>query len=110
MWHPFARFSAGFSLGLLVAVSVNLIPYLSSRNAFLGDGFEVAGFPFTFHSRGGYLYTHSFNSGLLWIDILVGLCFAVAVGTIAVFVLRYVRRRGRGFPVLEASREDPEAG
>ena len=47
-------FWIGFAVGCLLAVGLNLLPYLRTRGAYQIDGLEVIGFPFAFRSLGGF--------------------------------------------------------
>jgi hypothetical protein len=49
-------FWIGTSVGCLLAVGLNLLPYLRTRGAYQADGFELIGFPFVFRSFGGFTY------------------------------------------------------
>jgi hypothetical protein len=74
------RFLAGFALGVACALAPNLFPNVSSFGGYRTDGYEVAGFPFTFWQIGGLSFTREFNVPLLAADVGLALWFAVIVG------------------------------
>jgi hypothetical protein len=74
------RFVVGFSIATVLAVFLNLLPYLRTRGAYNGDGFEVIGFPFTFRRIGGYIGVHEFRFIALLADIVLGLTVAFLAG------------------------------
>jgi hypothetical protein len=73
------KFVTAFAATALVAAFANLLPYLLTRGAYNGDGYEIIGFPFTFRRLGGYLGIYEFSVGLLLADIIVALLFAFLV-------------------------------
>jgi hypothetical protein len=83
------RFTVGFATAVLVAVVLNLLPYLRTRGAIHGDGFEVIGFPFIFRSEGGFAWTYEFSYLALLADITLALVVALGVG----YACSRVRRR-----------------
>lgn len=74
------RFAAGFSATALVATFLNLLPYLRTRGAYNGDGFEIIGFPFTFRRLGGIAGIYEFSVMWLLADIGLALVIALLVG------------------------------
>jgi hypothetical protein len=74
------RFTIGFSAAALVAAFLNLRPYLRTRGAYHGDGFEVIGFPFTFRRVGGFADTYEFQVTALLADVGLALVVALVVG------------------------------
>ena len=74
------RFVAGFAIAAAVAVSLNFLPYVRTRGAYHGDGFEVIGFPFIFRRLGGFEGIYEFNIAVLLADIAIGAVAAVFVG------------------------------
>lgn len=84
------RFTVGFSAAALVATFLNLLPYLRTRGAYHGDGFEVIGFPFTFRRLGGFVGIHEFHITALLADIGLALVAALLVG----YVYSRVQQRG----------------
>jgi hypothetical protein len=74
------RFVTGFSIAALAAVMLNVIPYLWTRGAYQTDGFEVAGFPFTFRRFGGFAGTYQFHVDLLLYNIVLALAVAILFG------------------------------
>jgi hypothetical protein len=74
------RFAVGFSATALVAAFLNLLPYLRTRGAYNGDGFEVIGFPFTFRRLGGIAGIYEFRLMFLLADIGLALAVALLVG------------------------------
>ena len=74
------RFTIGFSVAILVATFLNLLPYLRTRGAYHGDGFEIIGFPFTFRRLGGFVGTYEFHVTALLADIGLALVAALLVG------------------------------
>src|SRR5689334_8209585 len=73
------KFVAAFVATTLLAAFLNLLPYLQTRGAYNGDGFEVIGFPFIFRRLGGIAGIYEFRVGLLLADILVALLVAFLV-------------------------------
>ena len=61
-------------------VTLNLLPYLRTRGAYNGDGFEIIGFPFTFRRIGGFAGIYEFHSIALLADIVLALAVALLVG------------------------------
>lgn len=76
------KFAVGFSAAALLAALLNLLPYLRTRVAYNGDGFEVIGFPFVFRRFGGIAGTYQFRVGSLLADVSLALAFALLVGYI----------------------------
>ena len=74
------RFALGFTAAALVAVFLNLLPYLRTRGAMQGDGFEVIGFPFIFRSEGGFAWAYEFSYLALIGDIALALVVAATAG------------------------------
>ena len=74
------RFVIGFSAAALFAAFLNLLPYLRTRGAFHGDGFEVIGFPFIFRSEGGFSYIYEFSYLALLAYITLALVARIVVG------------------------------
>ena len=74
------RFSVGFAGAAVAAAFVNLVPYLRTRDAYNGDGFEVIGFPFTFRRLGGIAGLYEFHLLALLADIILALLLAAVVG------------------------------
>ncbi len=75
-------FIGAFSLTCLFGVVANLIPYLMTRGAYNGDGFEIVGFPFVFRRLGGFGGRYEFRVLALLADLLtiLGASFAVGLG------------------------------
>jgi hypothetical protein len=69
---------------------------LLTRGAYATDGFEVAGFPFTFWRAGGFSYACEFDSIALFGDLV--LAFAVSALATYFFVGRGSRHRFRFRP------------
>ena len=84
------RFTVGFAVTALVAAFLNFLPYLRTRGAYHGDGFEVIGFPFTFRRIGGFVGTYEFHITALLADIGLALVAALLVG----YVYSRVQQRG----------------
>jgi hypothetical protein len=74
------RFVTGFSVAAVAAVLLNFLPYVRTRGAYHGDGFEVIGFPFVFRRFGGFEGIYEFNIAILLADIAFGAVAAVFVG------------------------------
>lgn len=70
----------GFTAMTLVAVFLNLLPYLRTRGAIQGDGFEVMGLPFVFRSEGGFAWTYELSYLALMGDIALALVVAAGIG------------------------------
>ncbi len=94
------RFGLGFATGLLFSIACNLMPYARSYRAYDGDGYEVAGFPWTFRKVGGMTGTWHFSSGLLLADAVIGLATATLFGFAAKWLFRRASAGGRGFPIV----------
>ena len=86
-----SRFTRGFLTGILVLILANAAAaqLLSDCGlpALLGllscsDDISRAGFPFVFYEEGGFAYRHIFNSSLLTLDAILGICFAMLTGLI----------------------------
>ncbi len=83
------RFAAGFLLGLLTFLLINLLAaHLASDCGLLAvfgrdtcaDEIARAGWPLQFYEDGGFAYRHNFNSLFLLLNIVIGVTFAVASG------------------------------
>jgi len=74
------RFSAGFAATAVVAVFLNILPYLRMRIRPIYDGYETLGFPFVFRSEGGFVWSYRFSSVALLADIVLALVVAFGVG------------------------------
>jgi len=74
------RFTAAFALAGLLALFLNVLPFLLTRGSYHGDGFEVIGFPFTFRRLGGIQGLHEFRVWALLIDITLSVAAAIAAG------------------------------
>ena len=103
MNRSWVRFATGFALGAAIAVALNLIPYWLTFRDYAGDSYEVIGFPFVFRRVGGYSFSYTFLTDLLLVDIAVAVSFALVVGCLAIVLPRFMRRHGRGFPVVARS-------
>jgi len=108
MRYLIIRFILGFASGLAVSAAFNLFPYWYTRHAVDGDGYQVAGFPFSFHKAGGYAYSNSFRPDLLMLDIAIGLVVSFAIGIAAVLLLRRSSQHASGFPVILPHASDAE--
>jgi hypothetical protein len=75
-----AKRFVGFSATAVIAAFLNLLPYLRTRGAYDGDGFEIIGFPFTFRRVGGFVGAHELHIVALLADIGLGLAVALLVG------------------------------
>ena len=73
-------FGLGFTCAGLAAALANLLPYLMTRGAYNGDGFEVVGFPFTFRRVGGLTGIREFSVLALLADAGLALFAAAIVG------------------------------
>ena len=74
------RFGIGFAAGAVTAAVLNFLPFLLTRGAYHGDGFEIIGFPFAFRRLGGFAGVHEFHIVALIADIVLGVLIAVLVG------------------------------
>ena len=74
------RSVVGFLIAALMAALLNLMPYLWTRGAYHGDGYEVIGFPFKFRRLGGFAGAYEFNTTALLADIALAIAVAVLVG------------------------------
>ena len=75
-------FRAGLVLGILFGMSLNVVPYLLTRQAYHGDGFEVIGFPFVFRRLGGFAGLYEFSIWALLADLafVAVLSYGLAIG------------------------------
>jgi len=96
-------FALGASVGAVVAIGLNLLPYWRSYQAYHGDGFEVLGFPFVFRRMGGIAGIYEFRPELLVADAAIALSFAALAGWVAMKLSKIASRSGRGFPVVPRS-------
>ena len=85
-------FLNGLLIGLLVFLLANLLAaHLLSDcglaavfgQSHCADDITRAGFPLIFYEEGGFAYRHIFNPPNLYLDIFIGLNFAVISGFIA---------------------------
>jgi hypothetical protein len=74
------HFWIGAAAGCLLAIGLNLLPYLRTRGAYQTDGLEVIGFPVVFRSLGGFAYRLYFSWWALLADILFAIFLAFALG------------------------------
>ena len=109
MRHVLLIFAVGAVCGLAIAAALNVLPYWRSYQAYTGDGFEVAGFPFTFHRVGGCAYIVEFRVDLLLLNVALAVAFASVMGWVAVRIFRVLCSTGHGFPVGPPSPERPAA-
>ncbi len=86
-------FWVGFSAGCLLAVGLNLLPYLRTHGAYQTDGLELIGFPFVFRRFGGLAPWLYFHWWALAIDILLAGIFAGALGMVWSNCRQYFRRK-----------------
>ena len=77
------RFNAGFAATAVAAAFLNFLPYLQTRGAYNGDGFEVIGFPFTFRRLGGIAGIYEFRVPALLTDIALALLVGFVVGYVS---------------------------
>jgi hypothetical protein len=103
MKHSAKTFAVGASVGAVVAIGLNLLPYWRSYQAYHGDGYEVIGFPFIFRRMGGFVGIYEFRPELLIADAAIALSFAALAGLVAVKASKIATRSGRGFPVVPRS-------
>lgn len=83
------RFLIGFAIGLLLFLAVNLVaahlasdcglPAVFGRDA-CADDIARAGWPLQFYEEGGFAYHLAFNRLFLWINLGIGLAFAILCG------------------------------
>ncbi len=74
------EFWDGVAAGGLLAVGLNLLPYLRTRDAYQTDGLEVIGFPFVFRRFGGIAGHLDFHWWALIADLLLAALLAVVLG------------------------------
>ena len=84
-------FVSGFLVGGLCFLAANLLathlrsdcglPALVGRSA-CADDIRRAGFPLLFWEEGGFAYRRTFNPPALFLDLSVGLGFAVSAGLV----------------------------
>jgi len=89
---PSRTFLNGFLIGLLIIIIANLLaahllsdcglPALLGTD-FCADDIARAGFPLVFFEQGGFAYHSTFNLQYLFLDLFIGLDFAVFSGFIA---------------------------
>lgn len=92
---PLERFMSGLVVGAVVAVVLNIIPFLLSYHAYRFDGYQVIGFPFAFSREGGFVYTREVLVDMLWIDVAIGAAIAIVSGLVAMRVLAAKRDPSR---------------
>ena len=94
-------FLNGFLIGLVLFLLANLLAahLLSDCGlpAVLGmdycaDDIARAGFPLIFFEEGGFAYRSIFNLPYLWLDIFIGVDFAITSG----LILHWWKRRKNG--------------
>ena len=83
------RFVAGFAIGLLAFILINLIaahlasdcglPAVFGRDS-CADDIARAGWPLQFYEDGGLAYRHNFNRLFLLINLGVGVALAILPG------------------------------
>ncbi|MBI2332266.1 MAG: hypothetical protein HYU84_08950 [Chloroflexi bacterium] len=82
-------FFKGFLIGLSVFILLNILASALFSNCGLpalfglgacADAISRAGFPFVFLEQGGFAYHSDFNPPLFFLDLLLGLGFAVMTG------------------------------
>jgi hypothetical protein len=74
------KFWIGILFGGVLAIGLNLLPYLRTHGAYGTDGFEVIGFPFVFRSLGGFVGKLDFHWWALLVDVLLAALLAFTVG------------------------------
>lgn len=94
--RPSRRFWPGFAVGLCIAAIANAVPYVRTHGAYVTDGWELIGFPFVFHIRGGFSDTHRFLwaafAGDAAVALIAGAMTGVLSATRIAIVTRYVTR------------------
>ena len=83
------RFWAGFLIGLVIFIAVNLLaahllsdcglPSVFGADA-CSDDIARAGFPLVFYERGGFAEHSLLDGGVLGLDLLVGVTFSTILG------------------------------
>jgi len=86
---------AATTLGLVVAIVANVVPYYETRGAYGFDGVEIIGFPFVFRSAGGFNFKFEFSHLALSTDIAIALVFSLIVGVVAKRLVGRIGRRRR---------------
>ena len=93
-------FLKGFMIGLGVFILINLLAaqLLSDCGlpavlgmSFCSDDIARAGFPLIFFEQGGFAYRSIFNLSSLFLDLFIGLAFAVTCG----FIARWLEKRNK---------------
>jgi hypothetical protein len=64
----------------VIAIFLNLLPYLRMRLHPVYDGYETLGFPLTFRLEGGFAYHYEFSYLALLADIVLALAVGLGVG------------------------------
>jgi ABC-type antimicrobial peptide transport system permease subunit len=86
------RFALGFTLGLFLFLAINLTSAHLASDCGLpavfgydscADDIARAGWPMRFYEEGGFDYRNTFQSGILALDIVVGMLFAGTFGWLA---------------------------
>ena len=86
------RFTLAFSLGLLLFLIINLTSaHLASDCGLMAvfgrdacaDDIARAGWPLRFYEEGGLEYHKSFESGILVLDLIIGIGLAGTIGWLA---------------------------
>lgn len=83
------RFAFGFTLGLLLFIAINLTSaHLASDCGLMAvfgrdacaDDIARAGWPLRFYEQGGFDYQYEFQSGVLILDLLIGILISSTIG------------------------------
>jgi hypothetical protein len=91
-------FLYGFLIGLTLFILANLLaahllsdcglPAVLGKDS-CADDIARAGFPLIFFEEGGFSFRSIFNQSYLWLDIFIGIGFAIVSG----FTARWMARR-----------------
>jgi len=83
------RFAIGFTFGLLLFIAINLTSaHLASDCGLMAvfgrdscaDDIARAGWPLRFYEQGGFDYRNEFQSGILILDLLIGILISSTIG------------------------------
>jgi hypothetical protein len=86
-------FVLGSTIGSAMMLFLNAQSYFATRQKPMVDGYQVAGFPFVFFRRGGFINSQEFIWSLFLIDFAIALAVAACVGWLATSSFEWFRSR-----------------
>lgn len=97
------HFFIGFSIGLLIFLTINLLsahlasdcglPAVFGRDA-CADDITRAGWPLQFYEEGGFAYRSDFNTSFLVINVFTGIGVSLIAGWLYVRLNGAAKRKG----------------